>query len=92
MYGLPQAGLGAKKLHEQRLAAWGFYQCQFTPGFCQHVWWPITFVLVVDNFGVQYEGKQSANYLIDTLTNHSEISIDWTDKLFSGVSLKDGLN
>ena len=61
MYSLPQATSLANKLLEQWLTARGFYQCQFTLGLWQHVWWPITFVLVVNNFGVKYEGKQSAN-------------------------------
>ena len=87
MYSLPQAGLLANKLLEQRLMAQGFYQCQFTPGLWRHVWMPITFVVVVDDFGVKSEGKQNAKYLIDTLTNHYEISIDWAGKLFCGVSL-----
>ena len=70
LYGLPQAGLLANKLLEQRLATRGFYQCQFTLALWQHVWWPITFVLVVDKFGVKYERKQNAHHLIDTLADH----------------------
>ena len=87
MYSLPQARLFANKLLEQQLMAQGFYQCQFTPGLWRHVWRPITFVLVVDDLGVKYEGKRNAKYLIDTLTNHYEISIDWAGKLFCGVFL-----
>ena len=87
MYDLSKAGLLANKLLEQQLMSQGFYQCQFTPGLWRHVWRPITFVLLVDNFGVKHEGKQNAKYLINTLTNHYEISIDWDCKLFCGVSL-----
>ena len=47
-----------------------------------HVWWPITFVLVVENFGVKYEGKQNVKYLVHALTNYYKISIDWAGKLF----------
>ena len=75
MYGLPQAGLLANKLLAQCLTMWGFYQYQFTPRLWQHVWQPITFVLVVYDFGVKYKGKQSAQYLIDTLINHYEVAI-----------------
>ena len=46
------------------------------------------FVLMMDNFGIKYEGRQSAQYLIDTLTDYYEIAIDWTGKLFYSVSLK----
>ena len=44
-------------------------------------------MLVEDDFGVKYEGKQSAKYLINTLIDHYEISIDRAGKLFCGVSL-----
>ena len=54
---------------------------------CGDIWKPIIFVVVVDDFGVKYEGKQNANHLVDKLTNHYEISIDWAGKLFCGVSL-----
>eukprot|EP00804_Cyclotella_cryptica_P006014 CCRYP_000255-RA/>CCRYP_000255-RA protein AED:0.25 eAED:0.25 QI:0/0/0/1/1/1/2/0/796 len=50
MYGLPQAGILANKLLEKRLAKAGYYQCQHTPGLWRHVWRPITFCLVVDDF------------------------------------------
>jgi hypothetical protein len=32
MYGLPQAGILANKLLEERLNTRGYYQCQHTPG------------------------------------------------------------
>ncbi len=37
MYGLPQAGILANKLLEQRLAARGYYQCQHMPGLWRHM-------------------------------------------------------
>ena len=55
MYGLPHTKLLANKLLGERLAAWVFNQCQFTLCLWQHVLQPI-----------KYEGKQNANYLIDT--------------------------
>ncbi|KAL7474459.1 hypothetical protein ACHAW6_000435, partial [Cyclotella cf. meneghiniana] len=53
MYGLPQAGILANKLLAKRLASAGYYQCQYTPGLWRHVWRPITFCLVVDDFGIK---------------------------------------
>ena len=50
MYGLPHAGLLANKLLKKRLGRHGYYECQFTQGLWRHVWRPITFTLVVDNF------------------------------------------
>jgi hypothetical protein len=50
MYGLPQAGVLANKLLVKRLAQAGYHPCQFTPGLWQHIWRPVTFCLVVDDF------------------------------------------
>jgi hypothetical protein len=47
MYGLPQAGILANKLLEQWLSARGYYQCQHTLGLWHHMWWAITFCLVL---------------------------------------------
>ena len=38
MYGLPQAGLLAQELLEERLAKHGYYQSATTPGFWKHKW------------------------------------------------------
>ena len=54
MYGLPQAGILAQKLLEERLNAAGYHQSQYTPGLWTHKWRPICFTLVVDDFGVKY--------------------------------------
>ena len=52
MYGLPQAGLLANKLLACRLARYGYFQAQHTPGLWKHAWRPIQFCLVVDDFGM----------------------------------------
>jgi len=54
MYGLPQAGLLANKLLEQRLNKHGYFQSKLVPGLWKHTTRPISFALVVDNFGVKY--------------------------------------
>eukprot|EP00804_Cyclotella_cryptica_P000330 CCRYP_008663-RA/>CCRYP_008663-RA protein AED:0.43 eAED:0.43 QI:0/0/0/1/0/0/2/0/233 len=56
VYGLPMAGALANKL----LLA-------HTPGLWHHVTRPISFTLVVDDFGVKYEGQEHAQHLLDTL-------------------------
>jgi hypothetical protein len=63
MYGLKQAGMLAKNLLLKHLFAHGYYQCAITPGLRRHKWRPITFLLTVDNFGVQYTGRQHAEHL-----------------------------
>jgi len=65
--GLPQAGILANKLLRKRLKPHGYYECTNTPGLWRHTTRPITFLLVVDNFGVKYVGKEHADHLIDCL-------------------------
>ena len=67
IWGLPQARILANKLLRKRLAPHGYYECINTPGLWHHKWQPITFTLVVDNFGVKYVGKEHANHLMASL-------------------------
>ena len=70
MYGLPQAGLLAQELLEQRLGKQGYTQSKVTPGFWTHSWRPISFILVVDDFEVKYVGKEHADHLVRVLKEH----------------------
>ncbi|KAL7482169.1 hypothetical protein ACHAW6_007857 [Cyclotella cf. meneghiniana] len=62
MYGLPQAGILAHKLLVKRLAHVGYHP-QFTPGLWRHVWRPLTFRLVVDDFCIKTVGVRHAKHL-----------------------------
>ena len=53
MYGLPQAGIIAQQLLEERLGKEGYSQSKFTPGLWSHECRPVQFSLVVDDFGVK---------------------------------------
>jgi hypothetical protein len=53
MYGLPQAGIIAQELLEQRLLKAGYTQSKITSGYWKHEWRPISLTLVVDDFGVK---------------------------------------
>lgn len=73
MYGLPEAGILANKLLKKCLDKHGYYECQFTPGLYCHVWRPIMFSLVVDDFGVKCQGIQNAKHLKAALKEHYEV-------------------
>ena len=77
MYGLPQAGLLAQELLEERLAKHGYKQSEIIQGFWTHEWRPIQFALVVDDFGVKYCGKEHAEHLMGVLREHYEVTEDW---------------
>jgi hypothetical protein len=88
MYGLPQAGILANQLISRRLAIYVYHQTKFTPGLWRHVTLPIQFTLVVDDFGVQYVGKEHARHLIDAIETDYTVSKDWACGLYCGITLK----
>ena len=88
MYGLPQASIHANKLLIKRLAQAGYHPCQFTPGLWRHVWRPVKFCLVVDDFGRKTVGLRHAKHLKQALEKFYEVSVDWKGELFCGVNLK----
>ena len=67
MYGLPQAGILAQELLEKQLNEHGYSQNKAVPGLWTHKTRPISFTLVVDDFGVKYTGKEHATHLISIL-------------------------
>ena len=69
MYGLPQAGIIAQELPKERLMVTGYHQSKLTPGFWMHAWRPISFTLVVDDFGVKYINKDDVAHLLAALQN-----------------------
>ena len=88
MYGLPQAGIIANKLLAKRLACHGYYQTRHTPGLWKHQSRNIQFVLIVDDFLVDYTDKEDALHLIAALKQNYEASVDWDAKLYSGITLQ----
>ena len=88
MYRLKQAGKLANDLLSKRLFAHGYYQCATAPGLWRHQWQPVTFVLIVDNFGVQYTGRQHAENLLVVLQESYKLTTDWEGTKFAGIDLK----
>ncbi len=76
VYGLKQAGKLANDLLTERLAAHGYYQCATTPGLWRHKWRPVTFVLIVDDFGIQYVQKRHADHLLEALQQDYKVTTD----------------
>eukprot|EP00957_Ditylum_brightwellii_P050104 3798188-Ditylum_brightwellii.AAC.1 len=72
MYGLPQTGILANKLLTQRLSEHGYYPVQHTPRLWHQKWQPVTFALVVDDFGVKITGREHGEHLINALKEHYE--------------------
>ena len=60
MYGLPQAGKIAHDTLVKCLRTAGYFSVKFTEELWRYVWQPITFSLVVDDFGIKFVGKEHA--------------------------------
>ena len=88
MYGLPQAGILANNRLQEHLAKHGYTATKHTPGLFRHATRPISFTLVVDDFGVKYVGDEHAQHLIDTLQAQYTITTDWSGSLYCGLTLK----
>ncbi len=82
VWGLPQAGILANKLLRKQLAPHGYYECKQTPGLWKQATWPISFTLVVINFGVKYINKDYVNHLIQCLKKKYELTKDWDGNLY----------
>jgi hypothetical protein len=89
MYSLPQAGILANKLHQDRLAKfYYYYKAATTPGLWRHKWCLIMFELIVDNFAIQYIGDAHFSHLCQARKKHYEVSEELDSTCFAGMTLK----
>jgi len=91
VWGLSQAGILANKLLQKRLKAHGYYKCINTPGLWRYTTRPITFSLVVDDFGVKYVGKEHAEHLINCLKEENINSQKIGQGTYTAASRSDGI-
>jgi hypothetical protein len=75
MYGLPQAGILANEFLQRNLAKDGYRPTPHTHGLWAHESCPISFSLVVDDFGVKYVGHDE--HLMTCIKKKYNISSDW---------------
>jgi hypothetical protein len=87
MYGLSQASIIAQELLEEHLLKAGYRQSKVTPGHWKYNWQPISFTLVVDNFGIKYINETDVNHLIQTLQQDYKIEEDWEGTWYLGITL-----
>ena len=88
MPGLKQAGKIANDRLTTHLAKYGYHPCKHTPALWRHVTRKVTFALVVDDFGVKYEGRENFKHLCDALRDLYEITVDEKGEKFLGLSIK----
>ena len=88
MYGLAQAGRLAQDRLVSHLSTHGYIACSNTPCFFTHTSRPISFTLVVDDFGIKYVGMEHANHLLTALQGLYAITVDWTGSKYVGITLQ----
>jgi len=91
MYGLPQAGRLVYNNLVLNLDQNGYRPCKQTHGLWRHESSPVTFTLVVDNFGIKYVREEHAKHLIAALLEDYCIIEDWTVCLYCGFATGLGL-
>jgi hypothetical protein len=84
---LPQAGIITQELLTKQLHRAGYRQSTVTPGYWHHEWRPISFTLVVDDFGVKYIKKTDMDHLTSVLSQDYEIDMDWDGTRYLGLTL-----
>ena len=52
-----------------------------------HDFRPISFSLIVDDFGVKYVGKENADHLINVLKEHYKVAKDWDGTKYCYINL-----
>ncbi len=67
VWSLPQAGILANKCLHRKLAPFGYYESTNTPGLWHQKSKPITFTLVINNFGVKFVYKANVDKLISSI-------------------------
>ena len=87
-YGLPQSGKLSNDILCTRLNKEGYYETTTTAGLWKHRWRPIMFVLIVDDFVMEYVGDEHVQHLQRVLEKHSTITTDWKGEKFAGIDLK----
>jgi hypothetical protein len=87
MYGVPQAGILANELLQRNLAKDGYHPTTHTHRLWTHDTRPISFWLVVDDFGVKYVGREHAEHLMTCIKKNSNVSSDWNGTAYCGLTL-----
>ena len=85
---MPQAGKLANTLLKQRIATCGYIKCMHTPGLWRHIFRPVQFTPVVDNFGVNCFGVERLQHLVESLNKFHEIVLDPTGSKYCGITLE----
>jgi hypothetical protein len=87
MYGLPQAGILSNELLQRNLTKDGYRPTTHTHGLWTHDTHPISFSLVMDDFGDKNVGLEHAAHLLACIKRNYSISSGWSGTSYCGLTL-----
>jgi hypothetical protein len=87
MYRLPQAGLLAQNRIIAHLADNGYTQSTVVPCLFQHRDNGVTFVLVIDDFGIKAKNAAGRDHFLNTLRQLYKITVDATGSQYLGMTI-----
>ena len=87
MYRLSQSGCIANVDFQKHLTKYDYYPTKRTPGLWKHRTRPVSFTLVVDDFGIKYINKDDINHLFQAIKEKYPLKIDWTGVKYVGIDL-----
>lgn len=88
LYGLLQAGRLSQQRLIRHLEVHGYKQATHTSCLFNHISRPVSFTLIVDNFGIKYTGRQHAEHLLTTLRLLYPITVNWVGDKYIGYTIK----
>jgi hypothetical protein len=88
MYGLPQAGIIPQELLAKQSKEQGYLQSKTTPRLWKHEWQPITFSLVIDDFGVKYVGKEHPQHLLQMVQKYYMCLFEADREQYCGLTIQ----
>ncbi len=88
MYRLPQSGIILQELLAKRLQEHRYSQSKTTPGLWTHEWRPISFSLIINDFGVKYVGEKHAQHLLQMVQKYYQCSFEQEGKRYCGLTIK----
>ena len=87
MPGLKQASRIANDRLVKHLAPYGYEPVCHTPSLWRHKHRPVTFALVVDNFGIKYVGRKHFNHLVNALRPLYTMTVNNQGTKYLGLTL-----
>ena len=88
MSGIKQSGRLASYHLTKNLAVNGYAPVKHTPFLWRHRTSDLVFLLIVNNFGINYTRKEDADHLMKYLQEYYEITEDWTGEKYLVLTLK----